>query len=229
MRKTAFIKILFFAVFRNILHIKNETPIEKGDGYIVFKKKAEIIAARNTIIQKGMPAAKDQADGNMKKRNKMFILVLACSILTGSTVGVTYSYLTANDNKANMISVTDAEIHIEENFTPPVDPEPGDIITKSPKVVNDSDVPVKVRMSAKFSDSGAEEQCEPLLIDSNWIQKGDYYYYNKELAPGESTIALFNYIKIKESVNKEDLIPFDILVYAEAIQSYGNVSEDAWS
>ena len=195
----------------------------------MFEKQADRIAAKEPIIPEGNPSEDSKKNGMKKKRNRIPIIILACSILMGSTVGVTYSYLISNEKKANSTRITEANIKIVENFVAPTDPSPGDTITKSPKVTNNSKAPVKVRVQVKFTDSKAEQQCEPLVIGSNWTKNGEYYYYNQELAPGASTTPLFNYVTIRSTVAKKDLVPFDILVYAEAVQSFGDISNNVWS
>lgn len=73
----------------------------------------------------------------------------------------------------------------------------------------------------------AMEQCEPLHINASWILDPDgYYYYQKKVLPGTDTDTVFDNIVIKEKVKKQDLVPFDILVYEEAIQAGGFASAE---
>ena len=164
----------------------------------------------------------------MKRR--WMILLAVSPLAAGSSAVGTYAYLTDQDKAENELGVTENEIHIEETFDPPDDPKPGTAITKAPAVVNDSQVSVYVRMTARFSNSDAEAFCLPLEINSHWVKQSDgYYYYDKILSAGEKTEPLFEKITIRSDIAAEELIPFDVLVYAESVQSYGLTMEEAWS
>lgn len=133
-----------------------------------------------------------------------------------------YAWLVDRKEAENTVRFAGNDIHIEEEFHPPADLTPGDAIEKRPCIINDSRTDVFVRAKVRFSDSDAREQCEPLVINSGWSMKTDgYYYYDKKLGAGESTSGIFDNIVIKNSLKKEELIPFDILVYAESVQAYG--------
>lgn len=160
---------------------------------------------------------------------KKLILTLFLSALFLSTASITFAYLTDADLAENKVSLAENEIHIEEEFDPPKEVVPGTVITKAPRIVNDSSIPVYVRMAVHFTDSAAEAFCEPFLIDSGWELRTDgYYYYKNYLSPGQKTSALFTSVKIKADTAAEDLIPFDILVYAESVQAVGMEAEEAW-
>ena len=160
---------------------------------------------------------------------KKLILTLFLSALFLSTASITFAYLTDSDLAENKVSLTENEIHIEEEFVPPEEVTPGTVITKKPRIVNDSKIPVYVRMAVHFTDSAAEAFCEPFLIDSGWELRTDgYYYYKNVLNPGQKTSALFTTVKIKENAAAEELIPFDLLVYAESVQADGMSEEEAW-
>ena len=126
-----------------------------------------------------------------------------------------YAYLIDRQETVNRIKIVENKTHIEEEFDPPADPGPGSVIKKKPCIVNDSVIPVYVRVRVVFSNLDAQAQCEPLKI------KDGYYYYQKQLQPGLRTDTVFDNIVIKNTVKKEDLVPFDILVYEESVQSEG--------
>lgn len=161
------------------------------------------------------------------KKSLIMMTLLFC-LTAGSAGAVTYSYLVDRDTEANEVGFADEDIHIQEEFTPPEDPEPGEVISKKPCVFNDSDIPVFVRMAVHFSDSDGEAQCEPLAVKSRWELMDDgYYYYNQEVPAGAKTEMLFENVVLKDSVSKEELVPFEILVYAESVQAYGFESAQA--
>lgn len=160
---------------------------------------------------------------------KLMIWLFLAVIGSGLSAAGTYAYLTDLDRAENELSVTENEIHIEEVFEPPNKPEPGCVIKKMPSIVNDSDVAVYVRVSVKFSNSAAEKICQPLVINEHWEKKSDgYYYYDKKLEAGARTEALFREIVLKSDITQEQIQPFDVLVYAESVQSFGFTQEEAW-
>ena len=156
----------------------------------------------------------------MKKR--IIMLLLLSMLAVGTTGVVTYAYLTDTDSRENQLKVTENQIHIEEDFEPPKNPQPGDVIKKKPCVVNDSDIPVYVRVSIHFSDSRGKAQCQPLQINSGWTAAEDgFYYYQKQVSPGQKTDNLFENITLRSTEEKGELVPFDVLIYAESVQCFG--------
>ncbi len=171
----------------------------------------------------------------MSKKSILLVL-LACFLILGASFGITYSYLISEDTESNAFTAGETVIEVHEEYEPPPKLEPDTTITKKPKVKNTGNLPCFVRMRADFSDSKAEAFCEPLAINADWEYKDDgYYYYIKPLMPGAETSYLFEKIVIKstdEGVSENDMIDFDVLVYAEARQQ-GEYSDDeymkAWS
>ena len=150
--------------------------------------------------------------------------------LIGTSVPGTLAYLTDMQEAVNRCSFTDTNIRIEEDFEPPDDPGPGTVISKSPRLINESEIPVYVRITAHFSNDQAENFCMPLEIHPSWSLHSDgYYYYDSPLGPGESTQSLFDQIEIREDADSDALVPFDLLIYAEAIQCYDMNEQEAWA
>ena len=156
--------------------------------------------------------------------------MLLALTLIGTSVPVTMAYLTDTQEAVNELGFTNNSIRIEEEFEPPENPGPGTEIKKSPKLINESDIPVYVRMSARFTDDQAEQFCLPLEINDGWEQHTDgYYYYHKKLDPGESTTALFNRLEIRKDAEADTLVPFDLLIYAESVQCDDMTEQEAWA
>lgn len=156
------------------------------------------------------------------KKWLMIAALLAC-LAAGRQATAAYAYLADRDTAVNKVSLGTGDIHVQEEFTRPADPEPGAVIPKKPCVSNDSRIPVFVRMAVRFSDSEGEAQCEPLAVSSRWtLMEDGYYYYGQAVPAGQKTELLFENVVLKASVPKEELRPFDVLVYAEAVQAYGH-------
>lgn len=162
----------------------------------------------------------------MKKKN---LMIFAIMLILAAGVYTSYAYLTAQDDVDNMFDAAEVDITVDEDFKPEP-PEPGKVIKKAPRVRSSSDADCYVRMRYAFTDSAAEAICEPLEINPGWSRKSDgYYYWNGSIGPGEETGTLFDHIQVKEGITKDGMIPFDILIYAEAVQTGGMTAEEAWA
>ncbi len=122
---------------------------------------------------------------------------------------------------------------VEEKFEPPDLLEPGveHRIWKDVKVKNEENVPCYVRARILESSSEAEWTYE-MGDEENWEKRGDFYYYKKMVAPGESTSSLIRAVRVqKEEIGGE----FQILVYEESVQSFDPETgkdrgwEEAWN
>lgn len=153
------------------------------------------------------------------KQTALSVIVIIC--VTIASFGTTLAWLISNDYADNQLTVGETRIELIEDYDPPAKLSPGTSFTKKPYVENTGNLPCYVRMRADFSDNRAEEFCDPLNIDtSNWVYdpSDGYYYYKSLLQPGESTTNLFTTVRIKTTCSQADLIDFDILIYAEAVQ-----------
>lgn len=171
----------------------------------------------------------NQAEGEEKRSMKKFIVaVMTAALFLGVGAGASYAYLTAQDGADNPFRVSSVDIGIEENFKPPGEVTPGQVITKAPRLRSSSDTDCYVRMSVRFSSSEAEALTEPLRINAGW-QKGQdgFYYWQERLAPGATTGTLFDSVKIREDA-RADIPPFRILVYAEAVACKNLSMNEAW-
>lgn len=164
----------------------------------------------------------------MKKKNRMMLTGMMAAVLAAGAY-TSYAYLTARDDVDNTFDVAEADITVQEDFEPEP-PESGKLIKKAPRVQSRSDTDCYVRMRYAFTDSDAEVLCEPIEINPGWSKKSDgYYYWDGTVGPGEETGTLFDHIQVKDGITEEDIIPFDILVYAEAVQAAGMNAEESWA
>ena len=179
------------------------------------------------VIIRATQAPKDAYEQVKKYADKVDLIVCSggdgtLDEVAGAAGSMVYAYLIDRQETVNRIKIVENKTHIEEEFDPPADPGPGSVIKKKPCIVNDSVIQVYVRVRVVFSNLDAQAQCEPIKIKDSWKTGEDgYYYYQKQLQPGQRTDTVFDNIVIKNIVKKEDLVPFDILVYEESVQSEG--------
>ncbi|MDO5540168.1 MAG: hypothetical protein Q4F83_08830 [Eubacteriales bacterium] len=156
------------------------------------------------------------------------VVLLATALILGTGAGISYAYLSGRDEAVNHFSAVSAEIEIHEDFTPPEEIIPGKIIKKIPVIKNTSGTPCYVRVSVRFSNGEALQNCEAVEIKNGWSRKEDgWYYWDEALLPDKSTGPVFEQIKIKDNV-QEEITPFDILVYAEAVCCGEKSADEAW-
>lgn len=170
--------------------------------------------------------SKKERNVNRKMKNLM-IAMLAGALILGVGAGVSYAYLTAQDDAANHFRVSSVDITVEENFDPPGEITPGKVIVKAPRICSGSDIDCYVRAAVRFTDSAAQDCCETLAINPGWQAGEDgYYYWQERLQPGGQTGTLFDRVTIRQEAG--EIPPFDILVYAEAVQCGNHTMKEAW-
>lgn len=159
---------------------------------------------------------------------KKLLIGMAVFLLFGVSGGVTLAYLSGEDMRTNLIRAAETDIEVTEEFDPPEEINPGCEIRKIPRIHNIAQSPCYVRAACYFSDLEAEQCCEKLQIREGWTLKEDgYYYWGELLQPDEMTGPLFEKVVIRKDVDKNELKPFELLVYAEAVQGDLDM-ETAW-
>lgn len=179
----------------------------------------------------------------MKKT--LFLLFFSlCVLFTGTFSNLTYAFLTDKDPQVNQVGIGHNDSNIEESFpTPsPIPPGQEQVFTKVVSIKNNQSVPCYIRVSVGFSDSSIGDAISyERLNTTDWVyisstdnaKLGGYYYYRNPVSAGESTIPLFQGIKIGASADLstyENGDTFQIFVYEESVQCAGYRDyQDAWN
>lgn len=131
----------------------------------------------------------------MKKLNSKSILLLiaAIMILTVSVAG-TVAYLAAVTGPVvNTFEPTEVKTEIDEEFDGSTKRE---IFIINPTGDNKIDVYIRVALVGNWVNQAgdvvapATDSEISFTIGTDWVKKGDYYYYTKKVAPGGSTTNL---------------------------------------
>lgn len=167
----------------------------------------------------------------MNRKFKIAVISIASAVAI-ACAGAT-AYFSDRDSQENKITVGVNTIKINEDFTPPDDVKPGDVIMKNPSVEcvkEDGAVDCYVRMYCEYADSTAEDITDINFNTTDWTAKQDdgYYYYKKKLSPGESTKPLFTKVTVKSEESDghsvadiiSNVYDFDLICYAESVQAY---------
>lgn len=176
----------------------------------------------------------------MKK--KITAIALVVCLVAVAVVGGSLAYFTDKADATNTFTVGNVDITLTEpNWTSTGSqdaPEvyPGEPLAKDPTVKNDGANPCFVRIKVTGLDCLApagnityRTDYVPGKLGDNWVLHTDgYFYYDKVLAVGATTDALFDQIVIPTDLtNGNATDKFDVVVTAEAVQAQG--AKASWS
>lgn len=171
----------------------------------------------------------------MMKKKILALSMVACLAAT-ALVGGTLAYFTDTKEATNTFTVGNVEIELTEpnwagsgsQDAPEV--YPGEPLAKDPTVENTGANPCFVRIKVEGLDcldpAGMITYRTDYVTDKlgdNWVKGTDgYFYYNKVLAVGATTDALFDQIVIPTDLTNGDAqTAFNVVVSAEAVQAQG--------
>lgn len=171
----------------------------------------------------------------MSKR-KILALASAVCVVAILAIGGTLAYFTATDDATNTFTVGNVDITLTEpnwegsgsKDAPEV--YPGEPLAKDPTVTNSGANPCFVRIKVEGLDCLAPAGNITYRTDYvtgklgvDWVLHTDgYFYYNKVLAVGDTTDALFDQIVIPTDLKNGDAkTEFNVVVTAEAVQAQG--------
>lgn len=165
---------------------------------------------------------------NMRKSVKILAGLLLTGVLSAAAV---YASFSDRLNVVNHIAVGDVNISISEyarkgkgevKYSQPSEVLPGQSISKIPRIKNEA-LPCWIR--ARITYTGADGALEGLKDDniggiaSEWVKRGEYYYYTKVLKKQE-TIDLFQTVSIPDDWTEEHAQQkVTVDVQADAIQA----------
>lgn len=177
------------------------------------------------------------------KRKILILSVLA--ILVAILAANTLAYFTADTKAHNVITTGDVDIVLQEwadearteKFESPVGVMPGTEVTKIVEVKNVGTGSAWVRVELTVEVWMGDEYEEGLPADpvhlmygdtagcntTDWWYQDGYYYYNKPLAPGETTEPLFTSVAFDDQMgNDYQNSTAHVDVNAYAVQSANN-------
>ena len=160
----------------------------------------------------------------MKVKNKKSIIFLFGLSLVFIVIGV-IAYFSNNEIMQNRFISGTYKTVTRETFTSPTNWIPGQETEKSIVTKNEGTIPVRVRV--KLDESWTSKNNDPLDLEyngekaaiinfdneSDWLKKGDYYYYLEELAPGDETSSLIKSVTFNSNVEPDILCTTSNNVY----------------
>ena len=176
------------------------------------------------------------------KRKILILSVLA--ILLAILAANTLAYFTADTTAHNVITTGNVDIALNEwaneerteRFEKQIDVMPGTEVTKIVEVENIGAGSVWVRIWTNgvfLSRDGTPLDPGVYTLDINtadWTKQGDFYYYNRALAPGETTEPLFTTVTFDPkmgNVYQNSTAHVDVNAYAVQSANNGTGALDA--
>lgn len=176
----------------------------------------------------------------MKAKTRLLMIALA-AILATMLTQPTLAYYTVIGKATNVVTSGSIDLKIHEKTADGSDfPAegiyiiPGDIVSKQVSVENVCGHPFYLRVKLVSGTDNQDldpEECMKLDIDTtNWTYQDGFYYFNRELAPGETTKPLFTEVEIVGSKVDQKSIgsTLSLTVNAYAVQSENNPAEHPW-
>ena len=148
----------------------------------------------------------------MQNKKVMVALVLLMFIF-GFTF--TIAFFTDSFDIPNVFKTQVFKTTVEEEFISPDNWLPGDVTLKKIRVNNVGDLSVAARISIKEEWvahdgeklSGIQNGNKAAIINfvntDKWIKDGDYYYYNKKLKKGESSLDFIESVTFNDKIEAE--------------------------
>lgn len=142
-----------------------------------------------------------------------------------TTVGKATNVVTSGDIRFLIHETTDQGTEFPEEG---VYVMPGDVVSKRVTIENDCTHPFYLRVKMTYGINAEElpdEECFKLNINQqDWTLHEGWYYYNRSLAPGETTPEVFSHVEIIGSKVDNRYIgkTLTLSVNAQAVQSEHN-------
>lgn len=176
-------------------------------------------------------------------KKKLIILIVSFVLIISVAAGITYAFIISqvdNDDAAeNDLKVAETRtLLIEEEIELPETITPGTTVKGEVSVQNTGNIDSFIRAKIVFSNNSAEEFCDISIAEDWEYNSSDGYYYYKKIVEPDTTIQLFESIKVKENKDDgtayttDDMVNFDIIIYTESIQTSDKTSDEcseAWS
>jgi len=152
----------------------------------------------------------------MRLDKKIFVLGLFFFIVM--TISGIYSLSNTVDSIDNTLSTAYVDIELNTNSTESI-VLPGETISLDPKLTNIGiDCYTRFKIIYKIDDIDRDYNDLSININSDWIKRGEYYYYKTVLKRNENVL-LFDNINIPESYGNTFVnSKITITIVAEAIQ-----------
>lgn len=184
---------------------------------------------------------------NEKKRRgrKLPMLFLCLLVLLNLVIG-TFTYFNDKGSAENYLPVGKLLVDLIDVFENGKLTLPGDTVSKDVSMKNNGtmDAVVRIKLSPSW-DPASDSQSNPLLTDAvaitfgpdfaaDWSLIGGWYYYNKVLAPGQTTSLLVDALKLQAVSNDLHAADYSGATYklnilSESLQAASAAAEDTWN
>ena len=190
------------------------------------------------------------------KKKKLFMAVSVVCLVVMTMITAFAYFTKVSNSRDNTLTIGYDSVEISEEFTPPEKQTEVTSYKKAVSVKNNGTVPCFARVYVDFSDSDIRDISYFSQSDSSeyysatrdknnaaayinhlpdgWVFVAEnensplsgYYYYTKAIEPDDSSALLFSYVKTDYTQSDIGIRQYDIIVYAESLQTVTQDSKD---
>lgn len=148
----------------------------------------------------------------MKNKRRMILIL---GVLIPLVIGSTLAYFSKTVEMDNQFQSSEAKVYLNEKFDPKDRWVPGEEKQKEVRFGNDGQISavLRVRFTSVLTRSDGSEDAEAAKnfklnfsenFKKNWVQSGEWYYYNKVLSAGDLTNITLQSVTISDQIGNDE-------------------------
>lgn len=148
----------------------------------------------------------------MKNKRRMILIL---GVLIPLAIGSTWAYFSKTVKMDNQFQSSEAKVYLNEKFDPKDRWVPGEEKQKEVRFGNEGQISavLRVRFTSVLKRSDGTEDADAAKnfklnfsedFKKNWVQSGEWYYYNKVLSAGELTDITLRSVTISDQIGNDE-------------------------
>ncbi len=148
----------------------------------------------------------------MKNKRRMILIL---GVLIPLVIGSTWAYFSKTVKMDNQFQSSEAKVYLNEKFDPKDRWVPGEEKQKEVRFGNEGQISavLRVRFTSVLKRSDGTEDADAAKnfklnfsedFKKNWVQSGEWYYYNKVLSAGELTDITLRSVTISDQIGNDE-------------------------
>ena len=142
-------------------------------------------------------------------------MILILGVLIPLVIGSTWAYFSKTVKMDNQFQSSEAKVYLNEKFDPKDRWVPGEEKQKEVRFGNEGQISavLRVRFTSVLKRSDGTEDADAAKnfklnfsedFKKNWVQSGEWYYYNKVLSAGELTDITLRSVTISDQIGNDE-------------------------
>lgn len=148
----------------------------------------------------------------MKNKRRMILIL---GVLIPLVIGSTWAYFSKTVKMDNQFQSSEAKVYLNEKFDPKDRWVPGEEKQKEVRFGNEGQISavLRVRFTSVLKRSDGTEDADAAKnfklnfsedFKKDWVQSGEWYYYNKVLSAGELTDITLRSVTISDQIGNDE-------------------------